>query len=269
MNATATINAWIVDDEPLARLGLALMLKAEPDFCVLGESIDGASALAALSNPAIDVVFMDIQMPDMSGMAVVDKLGPNLSARLIFVTAYDEYAVAAFEKNAIDYVLKPVDPARFQLTLNRVRTAFKAGPGTNASDAAQLLAVVRQMLQAPPQAPVGVTSPQRIAVQSGGQTQLLDLDAVDYFESDGHYTWAYVAKQRHLATVNLSALEARLDSPRFLRIHRSLVLNLNLVRSVKIKPHGEYQFSFASGATVAGARSYSAQIREALKKVVI
>lgn len=269
------IRTWIVDDEPLARIGLKLMLHEASDFEVVGESGDGASALAALNTrtgKAIDVVFMDIQMPDMSGIEVVERLGKALAARLVFVTAYDEYAIVAFDKNAIDYLLKPVDPQRFKLTLARVRELLNAGAAAAQIDATHVLAVMQQLLvektgsldrAAKPSLSAG--TPQRIAVQLAGETRLLDIEDIEYFESDGHYAWAHAAAASSLATVSLSALESRLNSARFLRVHRSLLINLNRVTAIKVKAHGEHQFTLTSGKIVTGGRSYAAQIRDALK----
>lgn len=252
---TGKIRVLIVDDEPPARRRIRDLLEEEPDVDVVGECRDGAQAVATLEAVAPDLVFLDVQMPEMDGFEVVRALGPERVPAVVFVTAYDRYAVQAFEVHALDYLLKPFDRERFRAAVQRAREALRRPP--EAGPDPRVLALL-ETLQPPPH------YPDRIPVRSGPRIRLVPVDEVDYFRAEDNYVRLCVGERSHLVRETLAGLEARLDPARFLRIHRSLIVNRSRIREVEPLFAGEYVVTLADGTRLTSGRSFRDRIRDAL-----
>jgi two-component system, LytTR family, response regulator len=243
-----TIRAVIVDDEPLARGRLRRLLAAHADVDVVAECGDGRAAVAAVRAGAPDVLFLDVQMPEVDGFAVLAELGDAAPA-VVFVTAYDRHAVRAFDAEAIDYLVKPFDAARLARALDRVR---RRGDDLRPRLAALLAAL-----------PASVSA-SRLPVRIGERIELVDVDDIDYLAADGNYVAVHVRGKAHLVRDTLSAMAARLDPRRFVRVHRSRIVRVERVRAIEPLFHGEYRLTLHDGTHLTTARSYREQVRAAL-----
>lgn len=226
------LRVLIADDEAPARRTLRRLLEAEPDVVIVGEAADGESAVAAVLEHAPDLVLLDIQMPGLDGFEVVRSVGAERMPRLVFVSAYDEFALRAFEVNALDYVLKPLDPERFRAAVARARVHRRAG---GSGDAAVSLSTVLAALR--PEA----SYLQRILVETDSKALLLPVERITWLEAAKNYVTLYVAGgDRFTLRTSLGALQARLDPAKFLRINRSQVVQLDSVKELRPWFHGEY-----------------------------
>jgi two-component system LytT family response regulator len=238
---------FIAEDEPLARETLRDMILAQPELELVGEAADGASALAQINALKPDVVFMDIQMPELTGLEVLQRL--SCLPAIIFTTAFDQYAVTAFELNAVDYLLKPFTRERFEAAVDRVL----AEPGPAADVLAQTLT------QASQQAPARLD---RVLVRDRGRIFPLVLDEIEYLKADAKYT-AIVARGRtFLVRIGISELEARLDPARFVRIHRSALVNLDFVESMRPDEQSLLHLEMRDGTRLTASRDASRMLRE-------
>jgi two-component system LytT family response regulator len=243
--------ALIVDDEPLARKRIRRMLSGESDMTVVGECADGLSAVSAINDLSPDLVFLDVQMPEMNGLEVIRAISPRRLPALVFVTAYDAYALQAFEAEALDYLLKPFDPIRFRETLQRVRRRL-AGPGGD-----ELSEQIRQLASRFSAEPKYL---QRLVVKTGDRVLLLNVGEVDWLEAAGNYVCVHAGKQSHIVRDSLGHLESCLDPGHFARIHRSTVVNLDRIRELRPHWHGDYKIILQSGQVLQLSRRH----REAL-----
>jgi two-component system LytT family response regulator len=243
--------ALIVDDEPLARKRIRRMLSTESDITVVGECADGLSAVSAINDLSPDLVFLDVQMPEMNGLEVIRAVGPLRLPALVFVTAYDTYALQAFEAEALDYLLKPFDPMRFRETLQRVRRRLAEPGGENLSEQ------IRQLANRFGAEPKYL---QRLVVKMGDRVLLLNVGEVDWLEAAGNYVCVHAGKQSHIVRDSLSHLESCLDPGHFARIHRSTLVNLDRIRELRPHWHGDYKIILQSGQVLPLSRRY----REAL-----
>lgn len=226
------LRTLIVDDEAPARRKLRRLLASEPDIEIVGEAEDGERAVAAVLACAPDLVLLDIQMPGLDAFDVIRAVGAERMPRCIFVSAYDEFALRAFEINALDYVLKPVDPNRFRAAIDRARRQVRAG---NADDPRTSLSRVLAALR-PESAYL-----QRILVETAATAQLLPVERIDWLEAAKNYVLLHVAGgDRFTVRTTLGALQARLDPAEFLRINRSQVVRLDSVKELRPWYHGEY-----------------------------
>jgi two-component system, LytTR family, response regulator len=248
---TTTIRALIVDDEPFAREGIRLHLERHPDVEVIGEAGDGERAAEAIRTLDPDVVFLDIEMPEMDGFEVIEAVGVESMPPVIFITAYDEFALRAFEAHALDYVLKPVEPERFARALDRARTLLRGSAG-HALDRrlAGLMQEVRQRKK----------HLERVIVQRGERLHILRVEDVDWFEAAGNYVKLHVGSETFLVRATLTSFEERLDPERFLRVHRSIIVQK--VRIVELEPllQGDYVLILADGTRLTTGRSYRSRI---------
>ncbi|HEX6637307.1 MAG TPA: LytTR family DNA-binding domain-containing protein [Steroidobacteraceae bacterium] len=240
----------IVDDEPLAREGMRLLLDAEPGVTSLAEARNGAEAVAAIRAARPDLVLLDVQMPEMDGFGVLRELGAENMPPVIFITAHDEYAIRAFEVNAVDYLLKPVTRERFQQALARVQERETA---QGADD--QHLRALLQQLTAPPKY-LG-----RVALRSAGRISFVNVEDILYMQAAENYVQLHLKSSRHLLHVPIATLEAALDPEMFLRIHRSLIVNAKQVQELETGPHGEYVIVLKGGARLQSSRSYTEKIK--------
>jgi two-component system LytT family response regulator len=249
-----TVRTLIVDDEPLARGRLRDLLAEDREVVVAGECADGHEAVAAIRDLAPDLVFLDVQMPALDGFGVVAAVGPERMPLTVFVTAFDRYALKAFEVHALDYLLKPFDQERFEIALRRAKEHL--GRRIEAGMRDKLLAL---LADAQPTAPPPL---ERIAIKSGGSVYFLRTEEIDWIEAAGNYTRLHVGKKAHLLRETMSALEGKLHPKRFVRIHRSTIVNLERVRELQPYFHGDYVVLLHDGTQLTLSRNYRPKLHD-------
>lgn len=248
-----TIRALIVDDEPLARERICQLLKAEPDVELAGECSNGPEAVKAIASLDPDLVFLDVQMPECDGFEVLRSLGTHKLPAIIFVTAYDKYALRAFEVHAIDYLLKPFRQTRFESALERARQQIRYARGSSTS---QLLALLEDLRQVPASEP--------FIVKSGGDVLFLRPDEIDYIEAADNYLSVHTGKESLLLRETMQRMEKRLDPRKFARIHRSTIVNVERIRKLQAGPAGEQVVVLRNGQQLTLSRTYRDQIQQRL-----
>jgi len=225
------ITVLVADDEPLARRRLLRLLRAEPGIEVVAECKGGRSAVEQILERSPDLVFLDIQMPDLDGFGVIAEVGPERMPAVVFVTAYDQYALRAFEVHAFDYLLKPFEGERFHGALSRVRAYLSATRSEGQSSEEKLRRLLAEVLGRESDAVAKPASPffERVAVKSDGGTRILQISDVDWFETDGNYVRVHVGKSTYLIRSTANRLQEELDPARFARIHRRFLVNVDRV----------------------------------------
>ena len=246
------LTVLLVDDEPLAREGLRILLARDPDVGTIYDAKNGYEALAAIRERRPDLVFLDVQMPEMDGFAAVREIGSERMPAVVFVTAHDQYAIQAFEVNAIDYLLKPVTADRFAKALARVKARLTV-PDSNDTNR-QILSLLETMASP-------TRHMRRLAVRSAGKTVLVDVAEIDWIEAAENYVQLHTAAGNHLLHVTMNTLEKSLDPVIFLRIHRSVIVNVTRIRELQPVMHGEYAITLASGARLQSGRNYSEKLK--------
>jgi two-component system LytT family response regulator len=249
------IRVLIVDDEPIARKGIRRLLGEAPDMEIVGECGDGAEAVSAIRRRSPDLVFLDVQMPELDGFGVLEKVGVEQAPEIIFVTAYDEYTLRAFDVHALDYLLKPVNPERFHKSLNRTRALLQSKSSESLNGG--LLSLLENYRREERRAA-------RFAVKTPQGALLVDVDDVDWIEAAGNYVRLRVGAQAHLLSETISGMEKRLDPRKFLRIHRSRIVNVGRIKLLRLLFHGEYEIVLKDGTHLTSGRNYRDQIRERL-----
>jgi len=237
MGETEKIRVLIVDDEPAARRGIRYLLQNEPDAIVIGDCGSGIEAVRTIESDRPDLVFLDVRMPELDGFGVLEALRVEPPA-VIFVTAFDDHAVAAFDVAAFDYLTKPVGEARFQKAFERARARLQE----------------RKAL--PQNGPL-----ERLVVRVGERIEIVRVATVDWIEAAGDYCCLHAGKRTHVLSESLSSLEGRLDPQHFLRIHRGKILNVDRIRHMHRLFHGEYVFVLEDGARLTSGRRYSARLK--------
>jgi two-component system LytT family response regulator len=243
----------IADDEPLARQRLRTLAAKEADVVIVGECATGRAAAEMLRQRATDIAFLDVQMPDGDGFDVIREVGAERMPAVVFVTAYDRYALQAFAVHAVDYLLKPFDGARFREALGRARARVDAR--ARGERERRLLALVQELGGAPP--PV-----ERLVVRSASRVLVVRVEDLDYAEACGNYVRLHCRGERHLMRETMNALEARLDRRRFARIHRSVVVNLDRVKELHPLFHGDWAVVLSSGVRLTLSRTYREQVQQ-------
>lgn len=251
------IRALIVDDEPLARERIRTLLDDEPEIDIIGECGDGLRAVSDIQEHAPDLLFLDVQMPEMDGFEVLKTLAPDRMPAVIFVTAYDQYALRAFDVHALDYLLKPFDRERFQKALRRAKAHISSQRSDDVNK--RLLALLEDLKSGPKYL-------DRLVIKSGGRVFFLRTDEIDWMEAAGNYVRLHVGKESHLLRDTMGGLEARLDPQKFLRIHRSTIVNLERIKELQPWFHGEYQVVLRDGTKLTLSRSYRDSLQELLGK---
>jgi two-component system LytT family response regulator len=251
----APFSVLIVDDEPLARERLRALLDQEDGVRIAGECASGRTAVRAIQEKRPDLVFLDVQMPGLDGFGVVEQIGAERMPAIVFVTAFDQYALKAFEVHALDYLLKPFDRERFQATLKRARASHKLR--TEGGGDERLAALVEALAERKKFA-------DRLVVKAGGKERLLPVEEIDWFEAAGNYVRLHVGRERLLLRETMVRLETRLDPERFFRIHRSTIVNLKRVREMEPWFHGDYMLRLADGQQLTLSRSYRPRLLEKL-----
>jgi two-component system LytT family response regulator len=244
------MNVLIVDDEPLARAGMRMLLEEEAAISAIAEARNGAEAVEMIRASRPDLLLLDVQMPEMDGFGVLKALGAEHMPPVIFVTAHDKYAIQAFEVNAIDYLLKPATRERFQQALARVRERVS----TQGLDNRHVLSML-QHLSAPPR------YLSRVALRAAGKISFVSIEDVMYVQAAENYVQLHLKSSRHLLHVPIATLEASLDPSMFLRIHRSLIVNVRYIQELETGPHGEYIVVLKNAARLQSSRSYHEKIK--------
>ena len=243
----------IADDEALARLGIRQQLERHRDYRVIAEAGDGEQATRLIREASPDVVFLDISMPLLNGFGVVDAVGEGNMPAFIFVTAYDQHALKAFEVNAIDYLLKPIDPQRFDEALRRSEERRRTEDAQGVTQRLeQLIGVLENRVFSPGTS----SSPQRISVKEGGKVLLLEVQQIDKVESEGNYLTLSINGRTHQVRESLQAFLSRAGPGSFTRIHRSIAVNRQAVRSIETFGKGTYVLTLRDGTRVLSSYSY-------------
>lgn len=258
------IRAVVVDDEPLAREGIRMLLAAHPELDVVGEARSGAEALALVETARPDLMFVDVQMPEMSGLELAAALPAATGGAppaVVFVTAYDEYAVRAFDVHALDYVLKPIDEARLGEAVRRARAHQGLAPllGERMRD---VMASIAAPAVAAPAAPAG---PERLAIRDGERVVLVGVDEIDWIEAADYYVEIHAGGRSYLHRETMQRLETRLDPSRFVRIHRSRLVNCDRIRELRWEGRGEMVVVTTAGVALKVARSCRAKLQQRLR----
>ena len=273
------IRALIVDDEPLARRGIRQLLATCDDITVVGECRNGRDALSAFDSLAPDLVFLDIQMPELDGFEVVRTRGPSRMPYVVFVTAYDEFAVKAFETHALDYLVKPVNEARFAAALDRVRErmrfaealelsrrigdllATQARRGAAVDSGGDLAALGAQLTSA-------IAPARRLIVPTATGDLVLDVDEIDWIQAEDYYAAVHARGRRHLIRESLASLEQRLDANQFVRVHRSAIVRLDRVREMRSVAGNESVLVLRDGTRVPVSRRRREQVSSMIRRAV-
>ena len=264
------IKTLIVDDEALARRRLRRLLEAERDADVVGEAANGRDAVTAIRELQPDLLFLDVQMPEMDGFGVLEEVGAGQLPAVIFVTAFDQYAVRAFEVHALDYLLKPFDADRLRGAFERARQHVTGNGGQAPANQQQQIMALLESLAAERRdlGPIGTRAPERPAdrlmIKSGGRVYFVKVSEIDYVEAAGIYVRLHVGKDAHLLRETMNGVEARLDSGQFLRIHRSTIVNLDRVKEMQPWFSGEYVVIMKDGTQLKLSRGYRDRLEERL-----
>ena len=235
---TAPMQVLVVDDEELARSNLTVLLRRDPDVGAITECTSGSEAIAVIRQAKPHLVFLDVQMPECAGFDVLEMLGSDLPPAIIFVTAHDEYALRAFEAGALDYLLKPFDDARFRRALQRAKD--------------RLAHYTR--LQPQPAA--------RLVVKTPGQVLFLNPADIDWIEAAGYYACLHVGRETHVMRRTLSDLERDLGDAQFVRIHRSIIVNLERIAGLELRETGDYEVVLKSGVRLRWSRRFRKRLQE-------
>lgn len=233
---TPRITAVIVDDEPLARSNLSILLRRDPTIEIISECGSAMEALTIIRTVKPDLVFLDVQMPEHDGFDVLELLGKDLPPAIVFVTAYDQYALRAFEAGALDYLLKPFDDARFNLALDRAKQKITGKDLPRKLD--------------------------RLAIKSPGQISFLKISEIDWIEAADYYACLHVGNRTHMLRRSIAELEQDLDPTIFCRIHRSSIVNLNRIRGLELNQDGSHELLLNDGTRLRLSRSYRKQLEE-------
>ena len=252
------IRVLVADDQPMARERLVSLLAAEPGVEVSGTASTGEEAVDQIRQSSPDLVFLDLQMPGMDGFKVIETIGVDRMPPTVFVTAYDEYAVRAFDVQALDYLLKPFGRQRFQSALERARKHLeRERKGAMAERLAQLLRTGR-----PPQS----TESARLLIKSGGRVSFVDVDQIDWVEAEGNYVRLHAGDQVHMLRETMNRLIERIGAQRFFRIHRSRIVNITRVKELLIAGGGEYHVVLWNGTKMGLSRLYRDALQEQLTR---
>ena len=255
------IRTLIVDDEPLARRNLRLLLEKDPEIEIIDECRNGREAVKVLKNFSPELVFLDIQMPEMDGFDVLAEVGPKQIQAIIFVTAFDQYALKAFEVHALDYLLKPFDDARFQKALQKAKSQIEQRQINKLSRKLLALLEDREHSQAERQK----TYLTRLMIKLASRVVLLKVGEIDWIEADGNYAKLHVGRKSHLLREKMHDLEAQLNPKKFVRIHRSIIVNLDRIKEMHPHFNGDYVVVLEDGSQLKLSRSRREHLEARLK----
>jgi two-component system, LytTR family, response regulator len=245
----------VVDDEPLAREGLRLHLSRQSRASEIIEAINGREAVSLIECEKPDLVLLDVQMPGMNGLEVVDAVGPEKMPAVIFATAHDQYAIRAFEISAVDYLLKPIIQERFDTAFNRALKRLSAGPSDNSME--RLVTMLGAIAQPP-------RLLNRFAIRSGDGTVFVSVDDIERIEALQNYVQLHTDAVTHTLHVTMNTIESSLDPQHFLRIHRSHIVNIQRIKRFWTLANGIYSIEMSSGERLQSGRTYGEKIRSVL-----
>ncbi|HEV2800789.1 MAG TPA: LytTR family DNA-binding domain-containing protein [Pyrinomonadaceae bacterium] len=249
-----TIRTLIVDDEPLARERIKRFLADERDLELVGECAEGREAVAAIKNLKPDLVFLDIQIPELDGFGVLKAVGIAEMPAVIFVTAYDRYALQAFDVNALDYLLKPYNHERFRTAVERARAQLSNGAKGELNE--RLLSLLENFKAESPR-PV-----ERLMIKSSGRVFFLRTEELDWIEAEGNYLRLHAGRESHLLRETMNRLASKLDPDKFLRIHRSTLVNIERIKELQPLFSGDYVVILRDGKQLTLSRSYRDKLLE-------
>jgi two-component system LytT family response regulator len=241
------LRTLVVDDENLARKRILRLLLDEPDIEVVGECANGREALSIINRESPDLMFLDVQMPEMDGFAVLREMGPRRVPAVIFVTAYDTYALQAFEYNALDYLLKPFDENRFREAVERVRERLASRQDPVLSE--RLAALIETYSPSRP-------NRGRIAIKTGGKVMFVNMADIDWIEAADNYACVHCAGTTHVLRETMNSLESKLDRGLFVRIHRSIIVNIDRISEMQPWFRGDYLVILKDGTKLKLSRTY-------------
>lgn len=250
------LRVLLVDDEALARRRLKTLLASDKEIEIVGECQNGAEAVREIRKLKPDLVFLDVQMPELDGFDVIEAVGPAEMPPVIFITAFDDYAVNAFEKGAVDYLLKPVDPTRFARTVERARARIGAKAPQLGEQLTALLKYVSE----------GSASGERLGIKVGGKVLFLDTHDIFWIQARDDIARIHLAESYHDVREPLSRLESRLPKGRFMRVHRSAIVNTSKIKEVEPFDQGDQLMLLTNGKRVTTGRSYRKAVQDFLKQ---
>jgi len=253
MRRVDKIRTLIVDDEPHARAALRLLLGKDREIEIVGEAAAGAEAAEAIRRLSPDLMFLDVQMPEMDAFELLAELDGERIPRIVFVTAYDRYALQAFDVNALDYLLKPFDDERFDLALGRAKEALRAGDEDTNRRLSALLASRTEAGRL-----------RRLSIKSRGRVSFLDVAEIDWIEAADQYVQIHTGTKTHLLRESMSSIEAKLSSETFCRIHRSAIVNVERIKELHPQPSGDSIVVLHSGAKLKLGRNRKAALESAM-----
>jgi two-component system LytT family response regulator len=242
----------VVDDEPLARTGMRDLLARDPEMEVVAQCADGREAVRAIGALRPDLVLLDVQMPEMDGFEVLREIGAERMPLVVFVTAYDRFALRAFDVAAVDYLLKPFDDERFLRAMQRAKHAVR---NAEVGELGRRLAGLLERGGAEPVREASAAYASRLMVKNTGRTVFIRVEEVDWIEADDYYARLHVGEKTHLLRESMGSLESRLDPQRFFRVHRSAIVNLDRVREVQFLFRGEHVVILHDGTRLKLTRS--------------
>ena len=259
----------IVDDEPLARRGLSLRLAGNAAIDIVAECCNGDEALQAVAEHSPDLMFLDIQMPGMDGFGVINKLQGDEMPMVIFATAFDEFAVNAFEVNAVDYVLKPVDDERLEAAVERALETWRQKQLVDhkrnlVTACMQLSGASAAVVEEIASGDSGVY-PDKLSIRDGDEVNLVPVQDIDWVDAAGDYMCVHAANITYIMRITMKQLEAMLNPLKFKRIHRSTIVNVDRIASAQNLTNGEYQLTLSEGTQLKVSRSYREAIRELIQ----
>ena len=255
MTDAIRIRALVVDDEPLAREMIREMLATDSEVEVVGECANGREAIEAIKASTPDLVFLDVQMPELGGFDVLASLDQNTTPYVIFVTAYDQYAVRAFEVHALDYLLKPFDRERFEVAWQRAKAQIKLDRTSRRDQ--DIIALLEELKAGPRYL-------ERLVIKNGGRVFFMHVQDIYCIEAEGNYVRVYDNQKGYLLRETISSLEEQLDPKQFLRIHRSAIVKIDRIKEMQPWFHGEYRIIMENGKQLALSRNYRANLQEAV-----
>ena len=256
------IKTIIADDEPLAREKIRNLLEEDPDIELIGECADGIETVTAIRNQQPDLVFLDVQMPELDGFGVLKALRHSNMPTLIFVTAYDQYALRAFEVHALDYLLKPFDRERFQKALQRAKEHIRK---EKSGEVNEKLLTLLQDLKSEKSNHHERKYLERLVIKAGGRVTFLKTEEIDWIEAAGNYIRLYIGKDSHLLRDTMNNIQTKLDPEKFLRIHRSTILKIDRIKELQPWYHGEYVVTLENGKQLTSSRSYRHKLSKLLE----
>jgi len=259
------IKTLIVDDEPLARRNLRLLLERDSQIEIIGECRNGKEAVKTIETSRPDLIFLDIQMPEMDGFDVLEQVGPEHVQAIVFVTAFDQYALKAFEVHALDYLLKPFDDLRFTQALHRAKSQIESREITKVSKRLLALLEERESQKELSSRPKSYLT--RLMIKLSSRVVLLRVEEIDWIEADGNYAKLHVRKKAHLLREKMHDLEAQLDPKRFVRIHRSIIVNLDRIKELHPHFNGDYIVVLEDGRQLKLSRSRRENLESRLRAV--